>query len=79
MESLRLFTWNELRQYDGLGGRPAYISYKGLVYDVTGSEMWPAGRHQNRHSAGDDLTALLPQSPHGEDVILRFPVVGRME
>ena len=27
----------ELKQYDGKEGRPAYIVYKGDIYDVTGS------------------------------------------
>jgi predicted heme/steroid binding protein len=79
MEPLRLITYRELRHCDGRNGRPAYISYNGLVYDVSASELWLSGRHQNRHDAGDDLTALMPLAPHGEDVIFRFPVVGRLE
>ncbi len=74
----KTFTYKELRQYNGQNGKPVYISYKGVIYDVTGSDLWKTGRHQNKHDSGDDLTAILPQAPHGEDHILKFPVVGKL-
>jgi predicted heme/steroid binding protein len=39
----RKFTLEELKQYDGRDGRPAYIAYKGKVYDVTDSFLWIDG------------------------------------
>src|SRR5262245_49489148 len=33
----RVFTERELLQYNGEKGRPVYIAYKGLVYDVSRS------------------------------------------
>jgi len=70
------FTYAELQEYNGSGGKPVYIAYKGNVYDVTGSDLWNTGRHQNLHDAGDDHTNELPRAPHGEEVFQRYPKVG---
>ncbi len=75
----RRFTPDELARYDGKDGRPAYIAYKGKVYDVTESFLWRGGRHQALHEAGEDLTAALAGAPHGEDLLARVPVVGVIE
>jgi predicted heme/steroid binding protein/uncharacterized membrane protein len=67
-----------LCQYDGKDGRPAYIAYKGIIYDVTSSKLWKNGSHVTKHNAGGDLTELLKTAPHGEDKILSLPRVGRL-
>ena len=72
----RVFTEEELKQYDGLEGRPAYFAYKGKVYDASGSSHWYEGDHAGMHQAGQDLTAAMDDAPHDEDVILELPVVG---
>ena len=73
---MRRFTKEELRYFDGKDGRPAYIAYRGKVYDVSGSFLWKGGRHQALHEAGRDLTEALKDAPHGEEFISKFPVVG---
>ena len=73
---MRRFTEEELARYNGNGGAPAYIAYKGNVYDVTRSFLWQRGRHQVLHTAGQDLTGSLDQAPHGEDLLDRVPLVG---
>ena len=70
------FTREELAQYNGKDGAPAYIAYRGGVYDVTNSFLWQRGRHQVLHMAGQDLTGSLDQAPHGEDLLDRVPIVG---
>ncbi len=75
---MRKFTREELKKYDGKDGRPAYIAYKGKVYDVTSSFLWQKGKHMAMHYAGEDLTAELEQAPHGEDLLERFPVIGKL-
>ncbi len=70
---------DELKQYDGKDGRPAYIVYKGDIYDVTGSKLWKNGSHVNRHFAGEDLSHQLSVAPHGNDVMSRFKKVGTLE
>jgi predicted heme/steroid binding protein len=74
--AVRKFTLEELKQYDGKDGRPAYIAYKGKVYDVTDDFMWIAGDHQAEHQAGRDLTEEMSKAPHGEETLERVAVVG---
>jgi predicted heme/steroid binding protein/uncharacterized membrane protein len=67
-----------LCQFDGKDGRPAYVAYKGHIYNVTGNRMWKNGSHVTKHSAGNDLTNILKTAPHGEDKILAMPRVGTL-
>lgn len=55
-----------------------WIAYKGLVYDVTQSRLWRAGKHYE-HWAGQDLTDELKDAPHTEKVFERFTVIGRLK
>jgi predicted heme/steroid binding protein len=75
---MKEFTEAELAKYDGKNGKPAYVAYKGKVFDVSISFLWKDGNHQVLHKAGEDLTVALQQAPHGEDVLKRFPVVGTL-
>ncbi len=74
--TVRSFTLSELALYNGRQGAPAYIAYKGLVYDVSKSYHWRGGRHWAAHQAGNDLTTALANAPHGEDLVVKYPVVG---
>lgn len=71
-------TLDDLRQFDGKEGRPAYMAYKGIIYDVTKSRLWKNGVHVMKHAAGNDLTDFLQNAPHGEDKILSLPRVGQL-
>ena len=73
------FSIEELRAFDGKEGRPAYIAYKGSVYDVTGSKLWKDGSHLRKHSAGNDLTGVLQTAPHGEEKVLGMKKAGELE
>lgn len=75
---MKEFTEKELTKYNGKNGNPAYIAYKGKVYDVSGSFLWGNGTHQVLHSAGADLTDAIEQAPHGGNLLRKFPVVGTM-
>ncbi|MGK7345847.1 MAG: CopD family protein [Candidatus Nitrospinota bacterium M3_3B_026] len=56
-----------LGAFDGKGGAPAYIAFKGKVYDVTASKLWKDGEHLRKHAAGRDLTSELEGAPHGPE------------
>lgn len=71
-----LFDPTGLAAFDGEVGRPAFVAYKGNVYDVTGLALWEEGRHMRLHSAGADLTAALAKAPHGTDKIEECRKVG---
>lgn len=71
------FTKSELSQFDGKNGKPAYVGYKGKVYDVTPSDQWGDGDHMG-HLAGQDLTEQMDIAPHSEEVLARMKVIGEL-
>jgi predicted heme/steroid binding protein/uncharacterized membrane protein len=73
---MQQFTEEELRKYNGQDGAPAYIAFKGKVYDVSSSKLWKNGTHFKRHMAGADLTPELEDAPHAEEVFEQFEPVG---
>jgi 2-oxoglutarate ferredoxin oxidoreductase subunit beta len=79
IESLKLFTLEELQRFDGQEGRPIYIAYKGKIYDLSASPLFQGEKRMRCHIAGKDLTDDMHLAPHGEDLILKFPLVGRIE
>jgi len=73
---MKEFTKEELARYNGKNGTPAYVAYKGKVYDVSDSFLWRSGSHQVLHKAGTDLTDAIKQAPHSTDVLKKFPLIG---
>ncbi len=74
----KVLTLEQLKQFDGTAGKPAYVALKGKIYDVSGSDLWVDGDHQGLHAAGVDLTEEVPNAPHDDDVLSRFPLVGEL-
>jgi len=74
----KVFTVSELAKYNGQNGAAAYIAVNGIVYDVTDVKEWNNGSH-NGHSAGQDLTDVISQAPHGTSVLDGLPVVGKLQ
>lgn len=69
------FTIEELAQYDGSAGKPAYIAVGGIVYDVSAQKAWGGATHFGLY-AGKDLTAQF-LSCHDNDALLNMlPKVG---
>ncbi len=76
METDKKFTLEELKQFDGLHGRPAYVVWGGQVFDVSASKLWHQGRHMGSHQAGRDMTQEITAAPHGPEKIYNLPKVG---
>jgi predicted heme/steroid binding protein len=74
---MRDFSADELKEFNGRGGKPAYVAYRGVVYNVTESAMWGNGDHEGMHDAGADLTAEHEDAPH-DVYVTDFPEVGRL-
>ena len=74
----RDLAYEELHTFDGKEGRPAYVVYKGLIYDVTASKLWKNGSHLSKHLAGHDLTDALKTAPHGEEKIMSMPQADKL-
>lgn len=71
-------TLDQLKQYDGKNGDPAYVAVDGIIYDVTNVPQWKNGEH-NGYSAGNDLTDIIKnKSPHGVKNLEGLPVVGKL-
>lgn len=73
---MRKFRREELAKYNGKSNSPAYIAYRGKVYDVSNSFLWMGGKHQVLHEAGKDLTKDLKDAPHGPELLDRVPIIG---
>jgi len=76
---LKPFTLQELHHFDGTGGKSIYIAYKGKVYDLSTSPLFQGEKRMRCHLAGKDLTKDMDIAPHGEDLVFKFPVVGRLK
>ncbi len=74
----KALTMDELTQFDGTEGRPAYIAYEGQIYDVSRSKLWEEGVHFGKHRAGFDLSDYLEQAPHGQEKFVSMPRVGKL-
>ncbi len=73
-----VLTLEELKQYNGKDGQPAYVAVDGVIYDFSGLAAWKDGEH-NGYSAGNDLTeAIKTKSPHGLSKLNGVPSVGRV-
>ncbi len=71
-------TLEELKQYDGKNGNPAYVAVDGVIYDMTNLKAWKDGEH-NGYSAGNDLTDIIKnKSPHGVSKLKGVPIVGKL-
>jgi predicted heme/steroid binding protein len=76
---MKEFSAEELAKYNGQNGNPAYVAYRGDVYDVSDSKLWRTGMHMKRHHAGRDLTTDIQAAPHEPDILNRYPKVGRVK
>jgi predicted heme/steroid binding protein len=54
-----------------------WVAYKGMIYDVTRSRLWRAGKHYE-HWAGQDLTDELGDAPHNDNVFDKFKIIGML-
>lgn len=71
-------TLEQLKQYDGKNGNPAYVAVDGVIYDMTNVKEWKNGEH-NGYSAGNDLTDIIKnKSPHGVSKLKGVPIVGKL-
>lgn len=83
-EPTKTFTLDELAQYDGTDGKPAYIALNGIVYDVTNAKAWRDGVHfpaSRERIAGKDLTEGMKKAPPShlkEGFMDGIPVVGKL-
>ncbi|HAZ26392.1 MAG TPA: cytochrome b5 [Algoriphagus sp.] len=71
------YTRQQLALRNGQDKLEVWVSYKGLIYDVSASRLWKTGTHYE-HWAGQDLTEELKDAPHTEKVFEKFQPIGRL-
>ncbi len=76
---MKIISLEELATCDGKNGHPAWVAFRGLVYDVTKSFLWQNGEHQVLHGAGRDLTDEMASAPHGGEMFEGFPMVAELK
>jgi predicted heme/steroid binding protein len=73
----RKVTLEELAQYDGSDGKPAYVAVNDTVYDVSNNPVWRGGNHYGL-IAGKELTAAF-EGCHGvKEILNKLPIVGTL-
>ena len=73
----KIFTLDELKNYDGKEGRKAYIAVDGVVYDVTNVAAWQGGTHHG-NNAGNDVSDRIVKAPHGKSTLEKLKIVGKL-
>lgn len=73
----KIFTLDELKNYDGKEGRKAYIAVDGVVYDVTNVAAWQGGTHHG-NKAGNDVSDRIVKAPHGKSTLEKLEIVGKL-
>lgn len=73
----KTFTLEELSQFDGENGHPAYVAVDGVVYDLSNIPAWAGGKHHGL-TAGKDHSEAILKAPHGKSVLAKLPVVGKL-
>lgn len=72
------YTRTQLALRNGQDKEEVWVAYQGIIYDVTKSRLWRAGKHYE-HWAGQDLTDELTTAPHTAQVFDKFHEVGRLK
>jgi len=74
-----VLTLDELSNYNGLNGNPAYVAIDGTIYDVTNSKSWIDGVHFGL-VAGRDLTEEINSChPNKEEILSKLIPVGKIK
>ena len=77
-DALPTYSRSYLALRNGQDKPEIWVAYKGMIYDVSRSRLWRAGKHYE-HWAGQDLTDELGDAPHNENVFDKFKIIGMLE
>lgn len=76
--SLRVYSAEELKLFDGTQlGKPIYLGFEGLVYDVSKGAEYYAVSGTYHYLAGRDATNELHVAG-GAIIKAKYPVIGRL-
>lgn len=69
------FTMEELSNFNGSGGRPAYVAVNGVVYDISKEATWGGASHFGLQ-AGEDLTTQFKTCHNSMAILSKLTKVG---
>lgn len=72
------FTLEELSQFDGTKGNPAYVAIDGIVYDVSREPSWGGGTHFSLYS-GNDLSKEFSKCHKKGSILSNLNKVGTIK
>ena len=72
------FTKEELANFDGQKGQPAYISFNKVVYDMSGLKHWKDGKHYRGAHAGIEVDNIIKKAPHGPEMLQYAKEIGKL-
>lgn len=75
---LREFTVEELSQYDGVNGRPAYVGVNGNVYDLTNNSHWSGGSHYGLFAGQNHSEDFMICHAGMSQILDQLPLVGKV-
>jgi arsenite oxidase small subunit len=78
-DEYKVFTLDELRNFNGKDGKPLYLIFKGKVYNLSESKLWANGKHMGIHDFDEKLEETIKQAPHAEEVLSRFQIIGEVK
>ncbi len=72
-------TLDQLKQYDGQNGQPAYVAVDGVIYDVSSLPQWQGGSH-NGHQAGTDISDAFKtlSASQAQRMLQGVPIAGKL-
>ena len=74
----RVFTVEELSQYNGMNQNPAYVAVNGVVYDVSSIGRWAGGSHFGLTAGQDQTRNFMGCHLGNSDRLQMLPVVGTL-
>lgn len=74
----KVFTKEELAQYDGKRNEKKYVAIDGVVYDLTPIAAWSDKMHHG-NTPGQDLSEMIVKAPHKKAVLDKLEAVGIYE
>lgn len=72
---MKELTLEELAEYDGSGGKSAYVAVEGVIYDVSNNPLWGGGTHFGLY-AGRDLTSQFNTCHNMKAILEKLPKIG---
>lgn len=74
----KVFTKEELSDFDGTNGKPAYVAVNGIVYDVSLEPTWGGASHFGL-LAGTDVTEQFNRCHGNLQVLSKLPKAGELK